>query len=324
MVDTTRASAGFYHQPVLLREVIDVLDLQDGDQVIDGTVGLGGHAEAIMRIIGISGRLLAIDQDGQALEIAKQRLSLYKDQIIFAHNRFDHLQEIIAEHHFAPNKILLDIGVSSLQLDDSARGFSFLQDAPLDMRMDMSTNVSAYELINSISQQELVRILREYGEEHFAVLVSKRLARIRDKHPIVSTQELAQEVERALPQAEVRKRYGKGQNPATKVFQALRIAVNDELGALQRVLPQCIEALKPTAGMIAIITFHSLEDRMVKQFFAHAIRECVCPPAMPVCGCGKKPSARILNKQPMVASEEEMQRNPRSRSAKLRGYQILE
>ncbi len=296
------------HTPVLFEEAMFWIDPHPGGRFIDATVGLGGHSAGLLDLSAPDGRLLALDTDVQALDFARQRLALCGDRVVFVHARFTELAVIARAHGFAEaNGILLDLGVSSLQLNDPGRGFSFQKDGPLDMRMNPHAGITAEEIVNTWSEQELARIIFLYGEEPHA----RRLARAICQHrPLWRTQELAGVV------ASVVGFHGKI-HPATRTFQALRIAVNEELAALEQVLPQSVELLAPN-GRLAVISFHSLEDRIVKQFMACESTDCICPPKMPQCTCGHVAVLERLTKKPVRPTPEEVLSNPRSRSARLR------
>ncbi len=296
------------HIPVLLAPTLALLEVRQGGRYIDGTVGGGGHALAILEASGPDGRLLGLDQDPQALQIAGARLP--NDQVVLVNANFRDLQRVASEHGFTNvDGILLDLGVSSLQFDTAERGFAFQHDAPLDMRMSPATPVTAADLVNSLPEGELADIIYEYGEEP----ASRRIARaIVAARPIQTTGQLAQVVARAAGKP------GRWRiHPATRTFQALRIAVNDELGALTAALPQAVSLLAP-GGRLAVISFHSLEDRIVKTFFRDEARDCICPPRQPVCTCGHTATLRIITRKPVEADEAEVQQNSRARSAKLR------
>jgi 16S rRNA (cytosine1402-N4)-methyltransferase len=256
--------------------------------------------------------LLGIDADPVALEAAARRLARFGDRVVLVEAYFDSLASVAAERGFADvDGVLFDLGVSSPQLDVAARGFSFQQDAPLDMRMGPSAERTAADLVNELPADELRRIFADYGEERYAQRIARRIAEERSRRAIRTTTQLAEVVARAQPRSREQI------HPATRVFQALRIAVNDELGRLTRALPQALEALR-VGGRLAVISFHSLEDRIVKQFMRQEARGCICPPELPVCVCGREPRVRILTPRPLVASEEEVAANVRARSAKLR------
>ncbi len=298
------------HEPVLLNEVLHFLRPHAGGTYIDATVGGGGHAEAILDASAPDGRLLGLDADPDALRRSQRRLHRFGRRVVLVHANFDQLQSVAEREGFVPaDGVLMDLGVSSDQLADAARGFSFLRPGPLDMRMDPSLPHTAADLVNTLDEEDLARLIRAYGEDPYARRIARAIVRAR---PIYTTTELADLVARVVP-----RRPGQRLHPATRTFQALRIAVNDELGALERALPQAIAVLRP-GGRLAVITFHSLEDRIVKHFFRREARDCICPPWQPVCTCGHKAQVRILTRKPVVPSPDEVQRNPRSRSAKLR------
>lgn len=296
------------HEPVLYHEVLKWLVPAPTGRYIDSTVGAGGHAWGILEASRPGGRLLGIDADPKALEIARERLAGFGDRVILVHANFDSLEAIAPAHGFdAVDGILMDLGLSSIQLADATRGFSFQEEGPLDMRFDPRRSQTAADLVNTLPVDELADILWRYGEERYA----RRIARaIEAARPIHTTRELVTIIERVVP------RRGKV-HPATRAFQALRIATNDELGALERALPQAVNLLKP-GGRLVVISFHSLEDRIVKHFFREAARSCICPPELPVCVCDHTPTLRVLTRKPITPSAAEVARNPRSRSAKLR------
>jgi 16S rRNA (cytosine1402-N4)-methyltransferase len=299
------------HKSVLLQETIELLDLKEGSVVVDGTVGAGGHSEAILRKIGEKGMLIGIDQDQTALDIAKNKFKSGNFRLI--KGNFSDIKKIIqAAGIDKVDAILLDLGVSSMQLDEGERGFSFSKSAPLDMRMDQASNLTASEIVNTYTESELTKIFRDYGEEEQSKSIAKRIVEVRVSEPIVYTDQLA-EVVRGVkgPRGALRV------DPATKVFQALRIEVNKELLALQSALPQLVELLK-SGGRFAIISFHSLEDRIVKKFINYYSEKCHCPPENPICNCKTVPVLKKITKKAVVASREEQDRNPRARSAKLR------
>ncbi len=299
------------HISVLLAPVVALLAPQSGAVIIDGTVGAGGHAAALLEAAGPDGRLLGIDQDMSALALARARLAPFGARVYLAHACFDRMAELAAEAGIeAADAILLDLGVSSMHLDDPARGFSFLRDGPLDMRMNPDgVGPSAEEIVNTWSESELADLIFRYGEDRLARSIARRIVQAR---PLASTLALAQVIEAAVPM-----RLREKIHPATRTFQALRIAVNDELGALERVLPQAIGLLKP-GGRLGVISFHSLEDRIVKQVFRDESTDCLCPPEQPVCTCGHRASLRLITRKPVTAEAAEVALNPRSRSAKLR------
>ena len=300
------------HKPVLLQEVIKYLSPNENKNFVDCTLGLGGHAEAILEKTGPKGILIGIDQDAEALEIAKDKLKRFETRFQPFLDNFTNLTSIVSGVT-VNGGILADLGVSSLQLDKPEKGFSFQQEGPLDMRMDQTGELTAYQIVNTYSQQELVEILRKFGDEKFAANIAKNIVAKRSSAPINKTTELAQIVSESIP----RRFWPKRINPATRTFQALRIVVNDELGSLTRFLPQAVEVLSPGAR-IAVITFHSREDQIVKKFFKHEENPCQCPPSFPQCQCGAIPTLKIINRKAIMAGDEEIATNPRSRSARLR------
>ena len=300
------------HVPVLMREVLEALNPRPGQWFIDGTIGTGGHAQAILEATAPNGRLLGLDADPFALEVACQRLKIYGDRVHLVYANFADLAEVAHACGFFPvHGILLDLGVSSLQLETPARGFSFQAEGPLDMRYDPHSTVTASTLVNNLSEEELVELLYRFGEERHSRAIARAVIKAR---PIMTTTQLAELVTRA-----VGGRRGARLHPATRTFQALRIAVNNELEALTRVLPSAVSVLAPS-GRLAVISFHSLEDRIVKEFFARESKDCICPPtSYPLkCTCGHRATLRIVTKKPIVASSEEIKMNVRARSAKLR------
>ena len=309
----------FHHIPVLLDEVIGVLDPARGGVFVDGTLGGGGHAEAILERLPAGSRYIGIDRDETALKAASERLKGYSDTFTAVHGNFFDMRRLLNERGIEKaNGILLDLGVSSYQLDTPERGFSYHVDAPLDMRMDESAAFSAYDVVNGYSFEELARILREYGEERFACRIADRIVAARKTKPINSTAALAELVKGAIP-AKYRR---EPQHPARRTFQAIRIEVNGELKGLRQAVDDA-HGLLQTGGVLCIIVFHSLEDRIVKQAFRSYEHPCTCPPSAPVCICGKTPTARILTKKPVTATEAELRQNPRSSSAKMRAIQRL-
>jgi 16S rRNA (cytosine1402-N4)-methyltransferase len=304
------------HVPVLLDRVVALLTppLERGGVVVDATVGMGGHTEALLRAVP-TGRVIGIDRDPEALRRSEVRLSGFGDRVTLVHAVYDELPAVLAAadlHRI--DGVLFDLGVSSLQLDESARGFSYAQDAPLDMRMDPTTGQSAAEVVNTYSAAELTRILREYGEERFASRIAGAIVRARTVAPLTTTAPLAELVREAIPAATRRH----GGHPAKRTFQALRIEVNSELDVLRRALPAAIESLA-VGGRIVVLSYHSLEDRLAKQALAAGLRGCVCPPDLPVCACGREPELRLLvAKSAAAPSDAEIEANPRSASARLR------
>jgi 16S rRNA (cytosine1402-N4)-methyltransferase len=310
----------FQHTTVLKEEAVQALRIRPDGIYVDCTLGGAGHSLLIASRLKASGRLIALDQDDHALENAKARLAAYLDRTTLVKSNFRRLREVLLEAD-VPSKdgwpqvdgILFDLGVSSPQLDEAERGFSYNRDAQLDMRMDPSATLTAREVVNTWPEKELARILFEYGEEKFSRQIAAAIVREREKSEIVTTGRLADIVKQAIPAAARRT----GPHPARRSFQAIRIAVNDELNALKEALLQSIHCLAP-GGRVAVITFHSLEDRICKQTFAKFVETCTCPPDFPVCVCRKKGLVRLVNRKPIVPGEEEMLANPRARSAKLR------
>lgn len=303
-----------FHEPVMLQEVLGVLACKPGGVYIDGTVGGGGHAHAILEASAPDGVLIGIDRDREALIASEERLKAFGRRKILVRGNYADLVEILAELNIGHvDGILLDLGVSSYQLDKAGRGFSFSADAPLDMRMDQESRMTAGDLVNLTSEKDLKKIIRMYGEEPMAGRIARGVVMKRSEAPIRTTAELADVVRRAVPAA---RRRGKI-HPATRTFQALRIAVNDELFHLRKVILSGIEVLA-CGGRFCIISFHSLEDRIVKESFRNAQRGCVCPPGMALCNCREKPRLKVLTKRPIMPAPHEIGMNPRARSARLR------
>lgn len=310
---------GLKHVSVLPDEVIALLKPEPGQVFVDGTVGGGGHARLVAEAIGSTGRLIAIDRDFATLSRARSTLSEFEDVVTFVHDDFRHMSRILSELNIdGVHGVLLDLGVSSFQLDEPARGFTYRVDAPLDMRMDTRATTTAADLVNNLSVVDLTRILRDYGEERWAPRIARAIAARREAQPFETTGQLVEVIKQAIPAAARRR----GPHPATRTFQALRIAVNNELDAVREGLQAAVDALLP-GGRIAVISFHSLEDRIVKQTFANLARGCECPPDLPVCRCGKQPTLHILTRRPVVPTEEEVERNPRARSARLRAAERI-
>ncbi len=306
--------AEFIHEPVLLQEVLQWMAPHPGGVYCDGTLGGGGHSGAILRACGGDATLYGIDRDMTAIEAATARLSSYPG-FHALHGNFHDGKELLTVAG-APllDGVLLDLGVSSPQLDRGERGFSYHEDAPLDMRMDTSQGQTAAELLNTLSEAELCRIIRDYGEEKWAVRIAQMICEHRAQKPMATTFDLVHAVDAAIPKAVRRKDDG---HPARRTFQAIRIAVNDELEPLDRAICDFVDCLKP-GGRMLVITFHSLEDRLVKRCFQRLQNPCTCPPRAPICTCGKKPMVRVLARGAVPPSEDEVARNPRARSAKLR------
>lgn len=306
--------AGYGHKPVLLEECIDALAIRPNGIYVDGTLGRAGHALAIAGRLTAPGRLIALDRDESALAAARERLAEHMNRVTLVHSNFSRLGAVLdALGVDGADGILFDLGVSSPQLDDARRGFSYKQDAPLDMRMDASAPLTARQLVNTAPYEELKRILYEYGEERYAPQIARAICAARGERPVETTLELAELIRGAMPAKALREK----QHPAKRSFQALRIAVNDELGELETVLDAAETHLRP-GGRLAVITFHSLEDRIVKRKFREFAAGCTCPPEFPVCVCGKKPRMTLVTRRPVVSSEKELTENPRARSAKLR------
>lgn len=307
----------FSHEPVLLGECMQNLAIRPEGVYVDGTLGGGGHSAAILERLGPGGRLIGIDRDGDAIAAATARLGGDERFTALRGNFHDAAELLGALGVRRIDGMLLDLGVSSYQLDEGARGFSYHADAPLDMRMDRSQALTARTVVNEYSQEELARVLREWGEENWAVQIARVICDRRRAHPIETTGELVDVIDAAIP-AKVRRR--DGSHPARRTFQALRIEVNDELGPLKQALEDAARLLSP-GGRLCVIAFHSLEDRIVKQTFRTLQNPCVCPPSFPVCVCGLRPLGRQLTGKPITASPEELERNPRARSATLRVFE---
>ena len=303
----------FHHVSVLLEECIDGLHIKPEGIYVDGTLGGAGHSSRIAAKL-TTGRLIGIDRDPVALKAAGERLESFQDRVTLVHSNFCELDTALDSLGISGvDGILLDLGVSSPQLDDGQRGFSYMADAPLDMRMNGGDALDAREIVNHWSYDELKRILYDYGEERYAPRIAAAICKRREEKPIETTLELVEIIRGAMPAAALREK----QHPAKRSFQAIRIAVNDELGSVERVMKRAIPRLNP-GGRLAVITFHSLEDRIVKNAMAEAAKGCTCPPEFPVCVCGKKLQVKIITRKPIVSGEEELERNPRARSAKLR------
>ena len=303
----------FHHVSVLLDECIEGLNIKPDGIYVDGTLGGAGHSYHIAEKL-TTGRLIGIDRDPVALEAAGKRLESFADRVTLVHSNFCRMGEVLRDLGISGvDGILLDLGVSSPQLDDGSRGFSYMTDAPLDMRMDNGDALTADAVVNTWSYEELKRILYDYGEERYAPAIAAAIVRRRENTPIRTTLELVDVIRSAMPPAALREK----QHPAKRTFQAIRIAVNDELNSVAKAMDAAIPCLNP-GGRLAVITFHSLEDRIVKNAMAAAAKGCICPPEFPVCVCGRKPQVTVLTRKPIVSGEEELERNPRARSAKLR------
>lgn len=304
----------FTHRPVLLDECIQGLNIRPDGIYLDGTLGRAGHSREIAARLTGPGRLICVDRDDAALKAAETRLAPWMDRVTLVHSNFDRVDEILDGLGISGvDGMLFDLGVSSPQLDDGSRGFSYMADAPLDMRMDRSGGITAWDVVNNWSQEELKRILFQYGEERYAPQIAGAIVRCRQEKEIATTLELVDVIKSAMPARALKEK----QHPAKRSFQAVRIAVNDELSSVERMLERAVPRLKPQ-GRLAVITFHSLEDRIVKTGLAQFARGCTCPPDFPVCVCGKTPDVRLVNKKPILPSQQELEENPRARSAKLR------
>ena len=303
----------FYHVSVLLQECIEGLNIKPDGIYVDGTLGGAGHSSQIAARL-TTGRLIGIDRDPVALAAAGKRLEPFADRVTLVHSNFCEMAQVLEELGIdGVDGILMDLGVSSPQLDDGERGFSYMVDAPLDMRMNGEDALSAKTVVNTWSQEELKRILYTYGEERYAPQIAAAICRRREEKPIETTLELVDIIRSAMPPAALREK----QHPAKRSFQAIRIAVNDELGSVEKAMEVAVPLLNP-GGRLAVITFHSLEDRIVKTAMAEAAKGCTCPPNFPVCVCGKKPKVKLISRKPIVSGPQELEANPRARSAKLR------
>ncbi len=301
------------HVPVLLQECLDALNIRPDGIYVDGTLGRAGHSLEIVKRL-TTGRLIGIDRDETAIAAAQERLADYRDRVTLVHSNFDRIGDILAELHIdGADGMLFDLGVSSPQLDDAERGFSYMHDAPLDMRMDRTAYLTARQVVNGWSYEELRRILFEYGEERYAPAIARRIVQSREQQPIETTLELVDIIKSAMPPQALREK----QHPAKRSFQAIRIAVNGELDALPPML-EAATAHLDRGGRLAVISFHSLEDRIIKKTLQELATGCTCPPEFPVCVCGKKPKLKLVSRKPIVSGEEELEHNPRARSAKLR------
>ncbi|MFZ5827047.1 MAG: 16S rRNA (cytosine(1402)-N(4))-methyltransferase RsmH [Bacillota bacterium] len=308
-----------YHVPVLLEETLDALALRSGGKYVDCTLGGAGHSIEILRRSAPDGMLIGLDQDENALRAGGERLAPFGDRVRLVKTNFAQIADVIERLGLGPvDGVMMDIGVSSHQLDEGERGFSYHQDAPLDMRMDRDNPVSAATVVNQWDEAEIARILWEYGEERWSKRIAQFIGQARKAGPVSTTGELVEIIKAAIPAAARRE----GGHPARRTFQAIRIAVNDELGVLERGLEGALKALRP-GGRLAVITFHSLEDRIVKQTFNRWVKPCTCPPQIPVCVCGKEPLAQHVTRKPVKASAAELEANPRSRSATLRAIEKL-
>ena len=307
----------FQHKSILLTECMDGLSIKPDGIYVDGTLGGGGHSFHILERLGERGRLIGIDQDEDAIKAATKRLESYENKVTIVRDNYEHFQTILSTLSIPKvDGILLDLGVSSYQFDEADRGFSYRFDAPLDMRMDRRQDFTAKDLLNSYSEAELYRIIRDYGEDKFAKNIAKHIVREREKKPIETTFELSEIISHAIPM----KMRVQGGHPAKKTFQAVRIALNRELEVLAESIEEMIKALKPK-GRLCIITFHSLEDRIVKKAFRTAEDPCICPKDFPICSCGRKSLGTVISRKAICPTALEMEENPRSKSAKLRIFE---
>jgi len=301
----------FSHESVLLKESVDGLNIKKDGIYVDGTTGGGGHSSEIAKKLGENGKLICIDQDEEALSHAKIQMSPYKDKTIFVHDNFSNLSNVLKSLGIKKiNGLILDLGVSSYQLDNKNRGFSYMQDAPLDMRMDTSGELTAYDVVNTYTVDDLRRIIREYGEENWASRIAEFIGNERKNKSIETTGELVEIIKKAIP-SKVRR------DPAKRSFQAIRIEVNNELGIIEKTITDAVACMEKK-GRISIITFHSLEDRIVKNTYKYLQKDCICPPEVPVCQCDKTQELKIITRKPIVPTDHEIENNPRARSAKLR------
>ena len=312
-VHDTAEDQRYGHRPVLLDECLEALNIRPNGIYIDGTLGRAGHSLEIARRL-TTGRLISIDRDETAIEAAKERLKDYMDHVTLVHSNFDRVGEILEELNISGvDGMLFDLGVSSPQLDEAQRGFSYMNDAPLDMRMDRTAYLTARHVVNEWSYEELRRILFDFGEERYAPAIAKGICRAREAAPIETTAQLVDIIKSSMPPAALREK----QHPAKRSFQAIRIAVNGELDALPPMLEAAAEVLN-VGGRLAVISFHSLEDRIIKKTMQELATGCTCPSNFPVCVCGKKPKMKLVSRKPIVSGAAELEYNPRARSAKLR------
>ncbi len=306
----------FKHVSIMLNEVIENLDIKSNGIYVDGTLGGAGHAWHICKRLGSGGRLIGIDQDAAAIEASKKRLAEFGDKVTVVRSNYCHMKDLLWQMEIdRVDGILLDLGVSSYQFDNAQRGFSYREDAPLDMRMDQRQEMTARDIVNTYSERELYRIIRDFGEDRFAKNIARHICLARQKKPIETTFELSDVIKAAIPM----KMRATGGHPAKKTFQAIRIELNQELAVLQDSLNDMIDLLAEN-GRICIITFHSLEDRIVKTIFKKNENPCECPPGFPVCVCGKKSKGKVITRKPILPTLKEMEENPRSKSAKLRVF----
>ncbi|MGN0372515.1 MAG: 16S rRNA (cytosine(1402)-N(4))-methyltransferase RsmH [Enterocloster sp.] len=307
---------GFVHKSVLLYETVGSLNIKPGGCYVDGTLGGGGHAYEVCKRLG-SGRLIGIDQDADAVKAAGKRLAPFEDKVTIVRSNYENIRQVLEDLNIDKvDGIYLDLGVSSYQLDTASRGFTYREDAPLDMRMDQRNTATAADIVNSYSEMELFRIIRDYGEDNFAKNIAKHIVKAREEHPIETTGQLAEIIKGAIP-ARVR---ATGGHPAKRTFQAIRIELNHELDVLEHSIDTMIDLLNP-GGRLSIITFHSLEDRIVKNRFRTNESPCICPPDFPVCVCGRVSRGKVITRKPILPSPEELEENSRSKSAKLRVFE---
>lgn len=303
----------FNHVSVLLNECLEGLNIKENGIYVDGTLGGAGHSSEILKRLSKEGRLIGIDQDTDALKAAKERLKDYSN-VTFVHSNFSNIENVLNNLNIdGVDGILMDLGVSSYQLDEGERGFSYMKDAPLDMRMNRENDFSAYNVVNEYSEEDLYRIIRDYGEEKFAKRIASFIVENRQEKNIETTLELVEIIKNAIP-AKARR---EGPHPAKRTFQAIRIEVNNELGVINKMIDDAVSMMNK-GGRICIITFHSLEDRIVKNEFKELSLSCVCPPELPICQCDKVSEVKVITRKPILPSKEEVEANPRSRSAKLR------
>lgn len=304
----------FNHETVLLNETVDNLNIDPKGIYVDGTLGGGGHSELICSRLDEEGLLIGVDQDEVAIKYAKERLEKFSNRRMFVNNNFSNIKDVLNELGIEKiNGIIMDLGVSSYQLDTKERGFSYMQDAELDMRMDRSKSLTAKEVVNTYSEQELQKIIKLYGEEKWASRIAKFIVQERTEAEIETTGQLVDTIKKAIP-AKARR---EGPHPAKRTFQAIRIEVNNELGILEQTVKDVSEVLE-SGGRICIITFHSLEDRIIKNIYRELAKGCICPPELPICQCDNEPTLKVITRKPLYPSEMEISNNPRSRSAKLR------
>lgn len=309
----------FKHTSVLLTETIESLNIKPDGIYVDGTLGGGGHSLEICKRLGAGGRLIGIDQDMDAIAAATKRLEDYMNQVTIVHSNYQAIDSVLKGLSIdGVDGIVLDLGVSSYQLDNVERGFTYREDTPLDMRMDRSQPMTARDIVNDYSEMELFRVIRDYGEDSFAKNIAKHIVQARAKRPIETTGELNEIIKAAIP---AKLRQGSG-HPSKKTFQAIRIELNHELDVLEQSLDTMIRLLNP-GGRLSIITFHSLEDRIVKTIFRRNMNPCTCPPDFPVCTCGKKPTGKIITRKPIVPGEQELAENKRAKSSKLRVFERI-